>query len=85
MAQQQASENTDIVAPSCDVLILVAIDAELTALQSVCSELGVAFERKQWSSLGEYFERDGIIETSRPIACKNAARFVLSALRNNLS
>jgi adenosylhomocysteine nucleosidase len=77
MAQQQASENTDIVAPSCDVLILVAIDAELTALQSVCSELGVAFERKQWSSLGEYFDL-GIVGNDRVYA----ARTRMGAMRH---
>lgn len=30
-------------------------------------------------------DRDGIIETTRQLACENAVRFVLSALRNNLS
>jgi adenosylhomocysteine nucleosidase len=29
--------------------------------------------------------RDGIIETTRQLACENAVRFVLSALRNNMS
>lgn len=29
-------------------------------------------------------DRDGIIENTRPLACKNAVRFVLEALRNNL-
>jgi adenosylhomocysteine nucleosidase len=29
-------------------------------------------------------DRDGIIGTTRPLACENAVRFVLKALRNNL-
>jgi adenosylhomocysteine nucleosidase len=30
-------------------------------------------------------DRDGIIEATRPLACNNAVRFVLDALRNNLT
>lgn len=66
-----------IGAPSCDVLILVAIDAELAALRSVGAKLGIALEPRQWEPLGEYFDL-GMVGTDRVFA----ARTKMGAIRH---
>jgi adenosylhomocysteine nucleosidase len=76
-ANHQDTPDMTIVAPSCDVLILVAIKAELEALRSVCTDLGVAFERKQWDPLGEYFDL-GTVGADRVFA----ARTKMGAIRH---
>jgi len=55
--------------PSCDVLLLVAIDAELEALRVVCAELGIPLESKQWGPLGEYFDL-GVVGSDRVLAAQ---------------
>jgi nucleoside phosphorylase len=56
-------------APSCDVLLLVAVDAEVKALQAVCAELQVGLESKHWEPLGSYFDL-GILGRDRVLAAQ---------------
>ena len=48
----QRARDSNPAAPSCDVLILVAIEAEMEALRTVCTELGIAMQPKQWDLSG---------------------------------
>jgi nucleoside phosphorylase len=75
--QRQDVQDMTIVAPSCDVLILAAVDAEIAALRSVCEELGIALEPKQWEPLGEYFDL-GTLGADRVLA----ARTKVGAIRH---
>jgi hypothetical protein len=79
----QHAHDSNPTTPACDVLLLVAIDAELKALRAVCAELGIAMQPRQWDPLGDYFDL-GVVGSDRARACENAVRFVLAALRNNL-
>lgn len=65
------------VAPSCDILLLVAIQAELEALELVCAELGIAMTAKRWAPIGDYFDL-GTVGNDRVFA----ARTRMGAIRH---
>jgi nucleoside phosphorylase len=68
LARQRAHDSNP-TAPSCDVLLLVAIEAEMEALRTVCTELGITMQSKQWDPLGDYFDL-GVVGSDRVFAAQ---------------
>jgi nucleoside phosphorylase len=66
---RQRAKSANLSAPSCDVLLLVAIEAEMEALRTVCVELGIAMQPRQWDPLGNYFDL-GVIGSDRVFAAQ---------------
>lgn len=77
LAKQRAQESRP-TAPSCDVLLLVAIDAEMDALRTACADLGIAMQPKQWDPLGNYFDL-GIIGSDRVFAAQTSGDLWLTS------
>jgi adenosylhomocysteine nucleosidase len=69
LATQRAHHSKLVAPPSCDVLLLVAIDAEMEALRVACADLGIAMHPRQWDPLGNYFDL-GIIGSDRVFAAQ---------------
>lgn len=64
-----SAHDSNPTAPSCDVLLLVTTETELAALRTVCIELSIAMQPKQWEPLGDYFDL-GIVGSDRVFAAQ---------------